>query len=63
MGEWPSPETVNKKGKVHVIINYLDFCNDELVTVISDEDLLTLSRMLKLINVMVSILIQLILSK
>ena len=46
IGEWPSPETVNKKGKVHVIINYLDFCNDELVTVISDEDLLTLSRML-----------------
>lgn len=37
---------MNKKGKVHVIINYLDFCNDELVTVISDEDLLTLSRML-----------------
>ena len=46
IGEWPSPETVNKKGKVHVIVNYLDFCNDELVTVISDEDLLTLSRML-----------------
>ena len=46
IGEWPSPETVNKKGKIHVIINYLDFCNDELVTVISDEDLLTLSRML-----------------
>ena len=46
IGEWPSPETVNKKGKVHVIINYLDFCNDEFVTVISDEDLLTLSRML-----------------
>ena len=42
--EWPTLKEVQTSGKVHVQINYLDFCTDQLTTMISSSDLYTLSR-------------------
>ena len=42
--EWPTLKEVQTSGKVHVQINYLDFCTDQQTTMISSSDLYTISR-------------------
>ena len=46
LGEWPSLASVTSSGKVHVSINYLDYCNDQLHIMISSADLYELSKMI-----------------